>query len=222
MRAFISHARSNQDVALNIRDLLEGIGVETFVAHLDLRPSQEWRNVIVDQLRSCELFVPLLSSAFKRSDWCGHETGMAIGRSEALVILPISIDGAEPFGLLSNLQSYSLEGGEVSEEIFLSAIGSKWPAVVVDLYIQRLDGAHSFRAAESLMKPLVPYFSGLTRAQATLIARKSVENGQIWSAALCRTDYLPAFMRLNRRRIPADVLRALRFQVAEQRWYNLE
>jgi hypothetical protein len=72
------------------------------------------------------------------------------------------------------------------------------------------------------MKPLVPYFSGLTRAQATLIARKSVENGQIWSAALCRTEYLPAFMRLNRRRIPADVLRALRFQVAEQRWYNLE
>ena len=179
MKAFISHARSNQDVALNLKDLLEAIGLETFVAHLDLRPSQDWRNVIVDQLRSCELFVPLLSSAFKRSDWCGHEAGMAIGRSEALLILPISLDGTEPFGLLSNLQSYSLEGGEVSEEIFLSAIGSKWPAVAVDLYIQRLDGAHSFRAAESLMRPLVPYFAGLTRAQATLIARKSVENGQI-------------------------------------------
>ena len=220
MRAFISHARGNQDVALNVRNLLEAIGVETFVAHLDLRPSQEWRDGIIDQLRSCELFVPLLSSAFKRSDWCGHETGMAIGRLDSLMILPISLDGTEPFGLLSNLQSYSLEGGEVSEEIFLSAIGSKWPAVVVDLYIQRLDGAHGFRTAENLMRPLVPYFSGLTRTQATLIARKSVGNAQIWSAALCRTEYLPAFMRLNRRRIPADVLRALRFQVTEQSWYS--
>jgi TIR domain len=217
MRAFISHAQRERAIALRLGALLETLQIEAFLAHRDLRVSQDWRDTIVAELTSCDIFIPLLSAAFKESDWCGHESGMAVGRSDAALIIPISVDGTDPYGLLSNLQCHTLENEEALEEAILDAIGSKWPAVVIDLLIPRLDRAHSFRAAEDLMRPLVPYFDRLERAQATEIARKSVQNAQIWSAHLCRTEYLPAFLRLNGRRIPRDVLRSLRYQVEEQR-----
>ena len=43
------------------------------------------------------------------------------------------------------------------------------------------------------MLPLVPYFRDFNRDEAQALAEEAVRNNQIWSAAKCRTEYLPEF-----------------------------
>jgi hypothetical protein len=40
--------------------------------------------------------------------------------------------------------------------------------------------ANSFRGAEKVIEPLVPYFANFSEDQATRLARIAVSNGQIW------------------------------------------
>jgi hypothetical protein len=220
MKAFISHSSSEQDVAVALKSVLEDLEIEPFLAHNDIRASQQWSEQILSELNNCDVFVGLLSRAFKRSDWCAQETGAAILRRDAIVIIPISLDGTKPYGFLSHYQCHSVLDGEVPSSVILDAVSTKWPSHVIDTLIRGLDRAHSFRAAETLIAPLVPYFDQLTRAQAGQIAKKAVENGQIWSANLCRESYLPTFLRMNRRRLPANLLNALQYQVKEQKWFK--
>jgi hypothetical protein len=220
MKAFISHSSSEQEAAVALRSLLEDLDIEPFLAHNDIRASQQWSERIISELKECKVFVAMLSRAFKRSDWCAQESGAAILRRDAIVIIPISLDGTKPYGFLSHYQCHSATDGEVPSSVILDAVGTKWPSLVIDILIRRLDRARSFRAAEMLIAPLVPYFDQLTRTQATQMAKKAVENGQIWSAQLCRDSYLPVFLRLNKRRLPANLLKALQYQVKEQKWFN--
>jgi hypothetical protein len=220
MKAFISHSSSEQEAAVALKSVLEELNIEPFLAHNDIRASQQWSERIISELKECNVFVALLSRAFKRSDWCAQESGAAILRRDDIVIIPISLDGTKPYGFLSHYQCHSALDGKVPSSMILDAVGTKWPSRVIDILIRGLDRAHSFRAAETLIAPLVPYFDQLTRAQATQIAKKAIENGQIWSAHLCRESYLPTFLRLNKRRLSTNLLKALQYQVNEQKWFK--
>ena len=85
----------------------------------------------------------------------------------------------------------------------------QFPRLVIPKVINRVRGARSFNAAEFYMRPLVPYFASLDPAEATALAQAAIENSQVWVAALCRTEYLPQFLRLNRHQISPDQFTAL-------------
>jgi hypothetical protein len=70
------------------------------------------------------------------------------------------------------------------------------------------------------MRPLVPLFPLFTPDEAQALAEASVENGQIWSAALCRSEYLPELIRTQGPNIKAKTLRALKYQVKNDAWYK--
>ena len=59
------------------------------------------------------------------------------------------------------------------------------------------------------MLPLVPHFASFNQAEATSLAQAAIENRQVWDAGLCRTEYLPQFLRLNRSQISPDQFTAL-------------
>ena len=69
------------------------------------------------------------------------------------------------------------------------------------------------------MSPLVPFFAELTPAEAQSLAEGSVENGQIWDASLCRTEYLPQLIHAQEENIHPKTLRALNYQIEHARWY---
>jgi hypothetical protein len=203
-----------------VKDALKSIGVESFMAHEDIQVSQEWRDRIIEELRSADVFVPLLSASFRKSEWAPQEIGFAISRAD-LLIIPVQIDTTPPFGFISTIQGRLLPF-PVEGSYFHDAILRRFPRQMIARLIDALAGASSFRRAEALFRPLLPVLGSLTPDEAERIAKASTENGEIWDAGLCRSEYLPKSLAANRHQIDPQVLRPLEYQIEHARWYDAE
>jgi hypothetical protein len=219
MKAFISYSSRDKKHGAAVRAALSEVNLESFLAHDDLRVSEEWKVRILAELRQCKIFVPLLSKAFKNSAWCGQETGFVVERGDVLII-PLSIDATVPYGFISHLQSHRINPNGVDSQIILDAVGRRWPTMVVDVLLTPVAHASSFRDAEKLVKPLVPYFERFSKDQATRFAHMAADNAQIWDAYLCRVKYIPQFLKANRTKIPPSLHKVLKFQIENQTWYK--
>jgi hypothetical protein len=68
-RAFISYSHADRKYGAQAKSVLARVGIEAFLAHDDLHVSDQWRNRIIEELKRCDLFVPLLSANFIASKW---------------------------------------------------------------------------------------------------------------------------------------------------------
>ena len=221
MRAFISYSHVEREYGVQTKRVLDEVEIEAFLAHEDLEVSDEWRERILDELQRCDLFVPLLSVNFLSSKWAPQEVGFIISRPE-VVIAPLSIDGTIPFGFLSHLQSRRIPTEGITRELLVEPLARRLPRKILPHLIRIAGDAQSFRDAEVKMRPLVPFFPELTPEEAQALAEASIRNGQIWSAKLCRTEYLPQFIRDQGANLNSKTLRALQYQVETDRKYPRE
>ena len=211
LAGFISYSTSDKRVAADVRSALFDLGVDCFLAHDDLRVSEEWKRRILEELRKCKVFVALLSKSFKTSEWAPQEAGFAVARRGTLII-PISLDGTLPFGFISDLQAPTLPF-DVSSEFFVPALARKFPRHTILRLIENLSHATSYRGAEALMRPLLPLFDRFVEAEIEHFIEACLGNGEIWDASLCRSQYIPNFIKLQESRIAPARLKALRDQI---------
>ncbi len=217
--AFISYSHKDRKYGAQAKSVLADVGIEAFLAHDDLHVSDEWRNRIIEELERCDLFVPLLSENFLASKWAPQEVGFIISRPD-VAIAPISLDGTTPFGFISHVQSNRVTKDGITLELLVDPLAGRMPRKILPGLIQVLSNAGSFRYAEARMAPLVPYFRRLRPDEAQALAEASVRNSQVWSASLCRTEYLPVLVRHQAKNIAPKTLRALKYQIANDKWYN--
>src|SRR5687768_1855742 len=104
LRAFISYSYEDRAFGTQAKDVLGAASIDAFMAHDDLEVTDHWRDRILEELRRCELFVPLLSEHFLRSKWAPQEIGFIVSRPD-VVIAPLSLDGTRSFGFISPIQS---------------------------------------------------------------------------------------------------------------------
>jgi TIR domain-containing protein len=188
--AFISYSAQEKIYGGAVKRVFEEFGIDSFLAHEDLEVSQEWRNRILEELARYQIFVLLLSKAFRESQWAPQEIGLIVGRPDVLVI-PLSIDGQMPFGFISHLQGRKIASLETIDELLIPPLGKAHPHAVIPGMIRRIERAGSYRYAEYVMKPLVPLFRELNAKELDALVEASIENGQVWSAEKCRMQYLP-------------------------------
>lgn len=217
--AFISYSHVDRKYGAQAKSVLADVGIEAFLAHDDLHVSDEWRTRIIQELKCCDLFVPLLSENFLASKWAPQEVGFIISRPK-VTIAPISLDGTTPFGFISHVQSRRIGKDGITLELLVDPLAERMPRKILPGLIRIASDAGSFRYAEARMAPLVPYFRRLRPDQAQALAEASVRNGQIWSAKLCRTEYLPEFVRHQAKNIASKTLRALKYQIQNDEWYK--
>jgi len=217
--AFISYSHEDRRFGRQAKDVLAEVGIEAFLAHEDLSVSEEWRDRIIEELQHCDLFIPLLSANFLASKWAPQEVGFIVSRPE-VVIAPISLDGTTPFGFIAHVQSRKIRKGGITHDLLVEPLIRRMPRKVLRGLIEIASKAGSFRSAEASMAPLVPYFPIFTTAEAQALADASVKNSQIWSAVLCRTKYLPEFLRYQANKIEPKTLRALKYQIKNDEWYH--
>jgi len=216
MKAFISYSTREKKHAGNVKAVFSELGIDCFLAHEDLHVSEQWKKRIVEELKTCKVFVPLLSKAFKASKWCSQETGFIVSRRGVLV-LPLSIDGTTPYGFISHIQgSKRLDDGDVEKELILDAIAKKFPSYVIDQLLRPMEKVWSFRQAETVVKPLVPYFTLFSMPQAKKFADLALKNGQIWDAHLCKDEYLPRFLKVNKEKIGKTAYRTLKQKIKRE------
>ena|GEM_PF-950052 len=189
------------------------MGIQAFLAHEDIDVSEEWRECILKELRSCDIFIPLLSANFLLSKWAPQEVGFIFSRDSDVYIIPFSLDGTTPFGFLSHIQSRKIPPSGVTVEFLIPLLIRKMPRVILPKLIQTAAESVSYRGAEANICPIVPYFNKLTPKEAQIFAEASINNEQIWSASLCRSKYLPTFIKFQGPKIKPETLEALKYQI---------
>ena len=178
IKAFISYSTKDKKYGVAVKAALGEISVKSFLAHDDVQVSEEWKKRILAELKECKIFVPLLSEPFKASEWCGQEIGVVVERGNDVLIIPLSIDRTVPYGFISHVQCHHIPHAGIDPQTILDAVGRKWPSLVIEVLLKRVEGANGFRAAEKLIEPLVPYFKRLAKEQASRLAQMAIDNGR--------------------------------------------
>lgn len=212
MTAFISYSYLDREYARQTKEVLKEVGVTAFLAHEDLEVTEAWKERIVEELKVCDLFIPLLSKNFRSSEWAPQEAGFVVSRPEVR-IAPLSIDETMPFGFIEHIQSGRIGENGVTRELLVIPLARQKPRTFLPGLIRIAVEAWSFRSAERRMHPLVPLFPLFTTQEAQTLAEGAAGNGQVWSAFRCRTEYLPEFIRVQGHQIPPATLKALQDRI---------
>jgi hypothetical protein len=217
--AFISYSHKDRKFGADAKSVLAEVGIGAFLAHDDLHVSDEWRARIIEELKRCDILVPLLSANFIESKWAPQEVGFIISRPE-VTIAPISLDGTTPFGFISHVQSRTIASDGITRELLVEPLARRMPRAILPGLIQIAGKARSFQTAEERMAPLVEHFPNFTPDEAQALAAAAVDNGQIWLAHLCKSKYLPEFLHHQANNVDPKTLCALNHQIEHGEWYK--
>lgn len=213
MKAFISYAHQEREVAGRVAEALDQIGIESFKAHEDLRVSDPWRERIIEELGRCDLFVPLLSKTFRESHWASQEAGFAIAKG--VLVFPLMLDETVPYGFLSQWQGERIDPPEPIE-ILLPVLVNRKPREVLSLMIERLGRVESFGAADSGSARLQPYVDQLNLKEANRLLHLSVVNREIWEGhhhQKGNSSLLPDLLRVHRDHLDVKKVEMLEHQI---------
>lgn len=206
-RAFVSYSVARKRDGGAVRECLTRFGYRCFLAHHDLRVSEEWKQRILRELSEADVFVALLSKEFMESKWCGQELGFIVSRRDVLVI-PLSVDGTMPYGFIEHLQGIQVHDGNLAT-VLEEVLYRKRPRQMIPAQIRRVASAHSYRGAEDLVRTLVPHFALFSNEEVEAFARAAAENSEVWDAGRCASDYIPEFVRVNGTRLSSGTAQGL-------------
>ena len=219
MKAFISYSSIQIELAQEIRDFLRTIEIDSFIANDDLRTASDWKKTIVKELSACDLFIPILTFDFKKSDWCSQELGIAYIKRKR--IIPISVDDCKPYGFINNLQSRSIKEYGIKLIISEGLLEYK-----IDNggfgFAELLRKPGSFRYSEQIFKIIQPFFSILRKESLNKIIEYSISNNQVWPATECANNYIPELLLNRGKDIDPLLYKKIKYQIEHQEWYKEE
>jgi len=199
--------------------VLAEVGIEAFLAHDDLHVSDEWRARIIEELKRCDIFVPLLSASFIDSKWAPQEVGFIISRPE-IAIAPISLDGTTPFGFISHVQSRNITSEGITRELLVEPLARRMPRAVLPGLIEITGKAGSFRTAEaSWLLWLSILRSSPPPKRKRSLPRLSRTDRFGWPTC-ARPNTCRNYSHHQAKNIDPKTLRALNYQIEHGEWYK--
>lgn len=183
-KLFLTHVASQKSMAHTLKSSLQFYGIDSFVAHEDIRPGKEWQLVIESALHSCHALAALLHDGFRQSDWCEQEVGFALGRG--LVVVPIQFD-LVPYGFFGSVQAInnivSQEPKALARNVALALLRDKRTAErLIQTVVDQLAEADSFDQANKLSRMLANDAPLLSNDHVEHLRRAEKENSQLRNA----------------------------------------
>jgi TIR domain len=120
MDVFISHAQADLPLAQFLHRHLSQEGLSAYLATVSMAPGEQWKQVILDNLRSSTWVICLASRAACESHWVMQEMGVAIGANKKLVPIVWDISPQELPGWMREYQAVNLGGA--NQEVARAAI----------------------------------------------------------------------------------------------------
>lgn len=102
-RIFASYSSLDRNLAGTIKDCLENYSLSVFLAHEDIKPTVDWQNELVYNLRGCDIFMPILTGGFNTSEWTNQEVGFAYALGKTILPLKIQVN---PNGFIKPYSHY--------------------------------------------------------------------------------------------------------------------
>ena len=193
LTVFISHSHRDRLPAKCVKDALDELGIDSFLAPDTLEVGAEWRERILKKLDSSDIFVALLSKDFKDSQWCDQEAGIAVARREDVLIIPFSLGKTTnpTYGFLNHFQIKRLPKEPL--DALLEAIMSRFPDRMVPRLVEAISGAGNYDEADERMKRVVKYREYGTAADVRRAYNLVILNHSAMNAPNC----LKYFQRLR-------------------------
>ena len=102
--AFISYSSQEKKLAGRLKVFLQSYcGFEVFLAHDDIPGGIEWEKEIFNSIKENDFFVPLISEAFRQSEYADQEIGIAVCLNKK--IIPIKLESINPYGFINKYQA---------------------------------------------------------------------------------------------------------------------
>lgn len=87
LKVFLSHIHKHRAFVGETKRRMATNGIDAFVAHDDIQPSKQWREVIKTALQTCDAMAVFLHDGFHDSQWCDQEVGWAMGRGIPIIVV---------------------------------------------------------------------------------------------------------------------------------------
>lgn len=111
---FISYATEDKELADKIKECLEEIGYQAFLAHEDIEPTARFRDRIISDLKSCSVFIALRTENYIRKEYTEQECGFALAMNKRILSICINTELSK-MGFCSEFQGVKLSD---QKEIF--------------------------------------------------------------------------------------------------------
>jgi len=207
LKVFLSYHSSNNVLAGNIKSQLEKFGLDVFLAHEDIEPTEEWQDRILVELEETEVFLPILTRNFQTSKWTAQETGIALAKDAFIISVKVSID---PYGFLSRYQAFKLRRDNIpiscSKIAKLVHGNRKLQKKFIDGLTRSFAASESFEEAK-IRSSLLNEFDGYNNRQVNEVLRASIDNFQIYQSFGARRN-LKSFLHGYRQQADKSLLRS--------------
>jgi hypothetical protein len=190
INVFISYSHKDKKIAGEIKEILEKFDLSCFLAHEDIEPSSSWIENMNQNLKECEIFIPILTTYFNESIFANQEVGGAFFMNK--YIFPIKIN-QDPEAFISHIQAYSFKieqdrnrKNELDLVLSLCKGTINWRkislnAIVRSFLINMFVKSWSFYESESISRVLSKY-QNFSEGQLNEIFRGFLINNQVSNA----------------------------------------
>jgi hypothetical protein len=103
MEIFVSYSHKDKDLAGKIGKLLDRAGQTPFLAHDDIKPTEDWEEEIKKRLNTCSALVAVITPNFVGSAYANQEVGFTMGKGKA--VIPLRLGESELPGFVKSSQA---------------------------------------------------------------------------------------------------------------------
>lgn len=206
LKVFISYSSNDYENAEKVYDMFNNVEIECFLAQIDLKGGVNWNPIILQKLKSSNLFILMLSYNFYKSPWCNQEASIAFLQHDLnnAFLIPIYLDDLRPYGIFYDVQGINYDDFD-SLEKFVELIN------VPDVYfkdafrvnkvkqldevanlIDKLRKSNSYSESNVIFKKLES--KEVTVSQANKILEITLINDQVLNCEESR-EYLLKYLR---------------------------
>jgi len=183
LRLFISHVSRIKTKTAELKQALLPLGVDAFVAHEDIEPTQEWHREIEFALRSMNAMCALVTEDFNKSLWTDQEVGFALGRGVPVVTVRV---GGTPYGLMGKAQAMRGDLANTStlaQGLFDVIVKQEsCRRIIIEGLISSLESAITYANAKQSIRQIHVLRELLTPEQIKRILQAARDNSQVREA----------------------------------------
>ena len=208
--AFLSHAYKDRELAGKLSKELKWFGIEVFVAHDDIEGGKRWMDMLLEEIKNCDIFLVLLTNEYHGSNFTEQEAGAAVALGKPVV--PISLEGAEGYGFITRYQ-YAKITKDLHYEKVLKLAGYLYKEAsnsvegTLELLINAFGEASSYKQANNVALLLLKY-QDFSQEQANRIAKLFVANREL-RAAFKAKDFLRTLVDSHSEELDPELRRKL-------------
>ena len=172
-RLFLSHESTIKQKLHGLKLRLANYGISAFIAHEDISPTEIWQETIEDALRTMNAMAAFVTESFHQSLWTDQEIGYALCRG--VTIVPVKVDGIDPYGFFGKIQALSCGWDEMAFEIAKLLINDP---EMTSAYVSAVNQCQNFDHGNRLAT-LLDHIQALTSEQAEGLIRAFNRNREV-------------------------------------------